>query len=99
MGNKEDAKTDRQKLILDLVVGVTLVPALVYTGTKADKKPAWRMLLREYLALLFFLAVMAIRAGHDKFHDFTKLFGFAGCLFIIFNIYMTVRIIIDANRT
>lgn len=62
---------------------------------KADKKPPWRMLIREYAALLFFLMVFAIREGYSRHQDFLKLFGYAGCLFIIFTIYMTNMIILS----
>ena len=72
-----------------------LVPALFYTGMTADKKPAWRMLLREYIVLVFFLIIFAIREGYSKHQDFLKLLGFAGCMFIIFNIYMTVCLLVS----
>lgn len=73
------------------MTGTLLVPALFYTGITADKRPAWRMLLREYMCLVLFLIIFAIREGYSKHQDFLKLLGFAGCMFIIFNIYMTVR--------
>ena len=79
-------------MILNIVVGICLVPTLFYTGIKADKKPPWRMLIREYAALLFFMVILGIREGYAFGNDFLKLFGMAGCIFIIFTIYMTVTL-------
>ncbi|CDW86857.1 UNKNOWN [Stylonychia lemnae] len=96
VGTSEDITTsEKQRAILYIVTGIALVPALFYTGIKADKKPAWRMLLREYLFLVLFLLIFGIRQGYSKHQDFFKLLGFAGCMFIIFNIYMTQMIILS----
>jgi hypothetical protein len=76
-----------------MITGLLLVPTMFITGIIGDKTPAWKMILIEYILLLFFLIVFAARDRHSHYEDFVKLLGFAGCLFFIFNIYLTVRVV------
>ena len=53
------------------------------------------MLLRQYLFLILFLAIFAIRQGYNYERDVFKLLGYAGCMLLMYTIFMTNLIVLS----
>ena len=53
------------------------------------------MLLREFLFLILFLAIFAIRQGYNYERDVFKIVGYAGSLLLMYTIFMTNLIILS----
>lgn len=82
--------TNKTCLRVNFILAGLIVPTLFIIGNIADKTPSWGMLQKDYLIMIVFLFIFMISGNKPDEDSILKLAGYAGCMFMIFIIFILV---------